>query len=150
MASYQLLASESTIQVKSPTVTEDVVYCTILTSPSDVVASMPVSADAFSHNKASVDLTNFANAIEDIMTNTAVIAGVGSQSIDASGLIQDNVVFTVQYVPPGSGSTSITADAVVRSDLLNFSDGQIGSVLLQQVDAIINGVLGNLKSLSGG
>lgn len=150
MASYSLQASESTVQVLSPTVVNEIVYCTILTSPSGVLASKPVSDTAFSHNKASVDLTNFTNAIEDIMTNKAVIAGVGSQAIDPNGLIQDNVDFTIQYVPPGSTSTSITAVASVPVGLLNFSDGEIGSTLLQEVDAIINGVLANLKSLASG
>ena len=150
MASYSLQASESTVQVLSPTVVNEIVYCTILTSPSGVLASKPVSDQAFSNNKASVDLTNFTNAIEDIMTNKAVIAGVGSQAIDPNGLIQDNVDFTVQYVPPGSTSTSITAVASVPVGLLDFSDGEIGSMLLQEVDAIINGVLANLKSLASG
>lgn len=150
MASYSLLASESTVQVLSPTVVNDVVYCTISTSPSAVIASIPVQQTVFNANQGASELTNFANAVEDIMTNKAVIGAVGSQIIDANGLIQDNVTFTVQYVPPSSGSSAVTAEADVPAGMLNFSDGEIGSTLLQEVDAIINGVLANLKSLAGG
>ena len=90
MASYALLASESTVQVLSPTLTNDVVYCTIHTQPSGVIASMPVPKLAFDANSAKPELTAFANAIEQIMaaprvkTVAEVPASLGLK-IDFSG-----------------------------------------------------------------
>lgn len=150
MASYVLIASESTVQVLSATVVNPVVYCTIETSPSNVIASIPVQQDVFDAGQSGVELTNFADAIEQIMTNAHVASAVGSQQIDANGLLSDYVTFTVFYNPPGTTGQSVTANADVAVAELNFTDGQIGSVLLEQVDAIINGVYANLKSAAGG
>lgn len=150
MASYVLIASESTVQVLSSTVVNAVVYCTIETSPSNVIASIPVQQDVFDAGQAGVELTNFADAIEQIMTNANVSSAVGSQQVDANGLLSDYVTFTVFYNAPGTTGEAVTATADVPVAELNFTDGQIGSVLLQNVDAIINGVLANLKSAAGG
>lgn len=150
MAGYSLIASESTVQVLSPTVVNDVVYCTILTSPSSVVASIPVQASVFDAGTMGPELTNFANAIEQIMALDAVIAAVGAQTIDPNGLIADQVAFTVQYVPAGNAATAITAEVLIPVAELNFSDGQIGSVLLQDVEAQINAAVTHLKNAAGG
>lgn len=150
MASYGLIGSYSTVQVLSPTVVNDIEYCTIRTDPSGVIASKPVQRSVFESNQASSDLGNFAEAIEQIMTNTAVIAGVGSQTIEPSGLLVDNVVFTVEYPAGDTSGSAVTAEAVVPVNLLDFTDAEIGRVLLEQVDAIINTTYGNLKSAAGG
>jgi|SRR5215469_16705356 len=150
MASYSLLSSESTVQVLSANVVNPVVYCTIQTSPSSVIASKPVSATAFADNQAVSALTNYADAIETLMQNTHVVAAGGEQTLDASNLLADNVTFTVQYVPAGSAPTSITAEAVVPTALLDFSDAEIGRTLETQAQAIIDGVYANLQSAAGG
>jgi hypothetical protein len=150
MSSYALEGSYSTVQVLSPTLVQNVVYCTISTSPSGVIASMPVLETTFENNAAGAELTNFANAIEQIMQNTAVIAAVGSQTIDPTGLLTDNVVFTLEYSDPTTGPTGATAEAIVPVTLLNFSDAEIGTTLLGDVDDILNGVYGNLRSAAGG
>jgi len=150
VASYQLLASESTVQVLSPTVTQDVVYCTIQTSPTNVIASIPVSTAAFTNNMAAQELTAFANNIETLVGRGHVIGASGVQTIDSSGLLQDQVVFTVAYVPTGSSSSSITADAVVPATMLTIDDPSIDQVLLDEAEAIITGVYDNLKSAAGG
>lgn len=150
MANYSLKASYSTVQVLSPTLTQDVVYCTIQTVPSNVVASISVSQTAFSNNGANEELTAFADGIEQIMTSANVNAASGGQTIDASGLLADNVVFIVDYEPPGSSGTSITAEATVPVGLLSQSDPAIAEVTMQEADAIINGVYANLKNAAGG
>jgi len=150
MASYSLLSSQSTVQVLSPTVVNDVVYCTIQTTGSSVIASVPVSAAAFANNSAISELTAFANNIETLIGRGNVDGATGVQTLDANGLIQDQVSFTVVYVPAGSSSTSITAEALVPVNLLTVDDPAIDQVLLDQAEAIIDGVYGNLQSAAGG
>jgi hypothetical protein len=150
MASYALLASESTVQVLSPTLTNDVVYCTILTQPSGVIASMPVPKIAFDSSSARPELTAFANAIEQIMARPEVVAATGEQTIDHNGLLADNVTFTVQYTPPGTTPTSITADVVIRVAELNFEDELIGRTLLEDVLAKIQATYAQLEASASG
>src|SRR5690242_9047308 len=150
MAGYSLLTSEETVQVLSPTVANDVVYCTIRTTPSGVIAAIPVQRTVFNAGQAGVELTNFADAIEQIMALSQVVAGSGQQSIDTNGLLADEVAFTVEYVPAANAATSITAEAVVPTPMLNFTDAEIGRTLLSEVEAIITGVYNNLKAAAGG
>lgn len=150
MAGYTLKASYPTVQVLGPGLTNDVVYCTIETDPSGVIASMPVQATTFAQQQAAAALTNFAEAIEQIMENTAVIGAVGAQTIDPNGLIQDNVVFTIGYPAPADAATQITGEATVPVGLLDFSDAEIGRTLLDEVDVILNETYGSLRSAAGG
>jgi hypothetical protein len=151
VATYILLASESTVQVLSPTFVNDVVYCTIQTHPSLVIASMPIQADVFNAGGGGPELTAFANAIEDIMAMPEVVAATGTQVIDASGLIADQVAFTVQYVPPtSSAATSITAECLIRVAELNFEDSLIGATLLADVKKQIDAVYNQLKAAASG
>lgn len=150
MASYSLKASYSTVQVLSPTLTEEVVYCTIQTIPSNVVASMAVSQVSFDNNGAAETLTAFGNNIEQIMKSANVNAAQGGQTIDPNGLLEDNVVFVVDYEPPGSSGTQITAEATVPVGLLSQTDPAIEQYAMQQADAIVNAVYANLKSAAGG
>lgn len=67
----------------------------------------------FDAGLASQVLTNFSDGIEYLMELPSVIAGIGSQSLDANGLIADLVVFTMQFVGTGAGTTGVTAVADV-------------------------------------
>ena len=111
---------------------------------------MPVQADVFKVGGAGPELTAFTNAIEQIMDIEPVIAAVGEQSIDASGLLKDNVAFTVEYTPTSTTPTSVTAEALVPVGMLNFEDALIGRTLLAEVEAIIDGVYNNLKAAAEG
>lgn len=150
MAAYTLLSSYSTVQVLSPQAVNDVVYCTIQTIPSGVIASVPVDQTEFDVAGTGPILESTAEAIETVMTDQRVIAGSPSQSIDSSGLLADNVVFTVQYVPPGSSGTDITADATVPVTLLNFSEEPRDQLNAARVETIIDAVYTNLQNAAGG
>jgi len=150
MAAYALLSTYSTVQVLSPQLTRPVVQCTISTSPSGVIASMAIDQGVFDAGATSPELEAFANAIEQIMARTEVVAAVGGQSIDANGLISDNVVFTVSYPAGAAPSGAVTAEAVVPVASLNFEDGLIGSTLLENVLATIDGVYSNLQNAATG
>jgi len=147
---YALVGSYSTVQVLSATQVVDVVYCTIKTQPSGVIASLPVQQKIFEEGTSGTELNNFTQAIEQVMSNPHVIAGVGSQSIDASGLLADSVVFTVEYRDPVKAPNGATALATVGVGQLDFSDALIGRTLLAGVSAIIDGVYANLKAAAGG
>lgn len=151
MAGYSLIATETTVQVLSPTVVMDVVYATIQTQPSGVIASLAVPKSTFEQDNAGVLLASYANDIEQLMAYQHVIAAQGGQTIDATGLIADHVTFIVEYVPPGGAASSITAEAVVPTGLLSEGgDPTIERVLIAQAKAIIDGVYANLVSAAGG
>lgn len=150
MASYTLLASYTTVQVLAPTLVSDVVYCTIQTSPSSVIASMPLDAITFNAGDSATLLGYFADNIETIMSQGKAIAGQGVQTIDANGLLQDQVSFTVQYVKAGSSATSVTAEALVPVGLLGGGGDSFSSTLLAEAEAIITAVYDNLQSAAAG
>lgn len=150
MADYDLLASEPTVQVLSPTLVNDVVYCTIQTTPSGVIASIPVQQDVFNLGTAGVELFNFADAIEQIMAINYVIAGVGTQQIDNAGLLQDFVTFTIGYPKEHAEGSTVTVSADIPVDTLNFSDAEIGRVALQNVENILNLAYDNLAAAARG
>lgn len=148
-ATHSLLSSYATVQVLSPTVVNDVLYCTIQTQPSRVVASSPVQADIFNAGRAGAALNWFAHGIEEIMKLDHVIAGAGTQTIDTSGLLSDQVSFTVQYVAPGTSGTSVTAEAPVDASLLNQYDPDLASAGITQAEAIVAATYNNLKIAAG-
>lgn len=150
MANYQLIASEQTVQVLSPTLVNDVVYCTIQTSPSSVIASMPVDIITFNAGDSGTLLSAFAANIETLMARPEVVAGQGSQTIDANGLLQDQVSFTVSYTPTGGTPGAVTAQALVPVGLLEGGGDSVSAVLLREAEAIIAAVYANLKSAAGG
>ena len=151
MAVYTLIASETTVQQISPTLSYPVEYATIQTSPSGVIASLPLAKIDFDAGTAAPLLTDYANNIELMMRQTGVVAGVGNQTLDENGLIQDNVVFTVSYNPPGSKTGAITTEAVVPTGLLTEGgDPAFEQVVLQQAEAIISAAYKSLVALAGG
>lgn len=150
MASYELKGSYSTVQVLGPSLINDVVYCTIETIPSGVIASMPVDQSAFDGGTAGTLLDGFAQAIELVMQQGEAVAGQGQQTIDQSGLLQDVVTFTVEYTPPGAGATSITAQADVPVPLLSTVETIGGQTTIADAEAIVHAVYLNLENLAGG
>lgn len=150
---YQLIASESTVQVLSPTVVNDVLYCTVESTQSGVIASTPIPADANTAVLQFAALLPFVSAIDEVMNHGHVIAGVGRQSIDDNGLIQDNVAFTVQYIPQGWTTSNITAEVLIpntvllNTRLVNILGGQIPVPDLTEAFAMIDAAY---QSLAGG
>lgn len=149
-AAYTLIASSSTVQVISPTVVNDVLYCTIETNVSHVIASYPIPQGTFESVNSAEALTFFARGIEEIMALDYVIAGTGSQTLDANGLLVDNVVFTVQYVQPGTTGTTVTAEAVCPVATLTGSSVSPGKPDVSAAKAIVDATLADLQKLAGG
>ena len=148
--SYTLIASSSTVQVISPTVVNDVLYCTIETNISHVIASYAIPQGTFESVNSAEALTFFARGIEEIMALDYVIAGTGSQTLDANGLLIDNVVFTVQYVQPGTTGTTVTAEAVCPVATLTGASVSPGKPDVSAAKAIVDATLADLQKLAGG
>lgn len=151
MATYTLVASETTVQVLSPKLVLDIEYCTIQTHPSGVIASLAVSKSTFDSGTAHVVLQDYANNIEFLMTYPHVIGATGTQTLDVNGLIADNVAFTVEYKPAGANVTSVTTEAIVPSGWLSEGgDPAIERVLMAEAEAKIDAAYNNLAAAAGG
>lgn len=150
MATYSIQGSYSTVQVITPSLTQPIQYTTIQTDPSGVIASIALDKAEFDAHTASPLLQAFADAIETVMNHPEVIAGIGTQQLDENGLLSDYVTFTVQYSSPNTAKSGVTAEADVPVGLLNFTDGAIGALLLNQVDAILATAYNALQSAAGG
>lgn len=151
MASYGLIASETTVQVISPKLVLNVEYATIQTQPSGVIASLAVPKAEFDSGGAKIVLQDYATNIETLMALPHVIAGIGAQTLDANGLIQDNVIFTVEYRPAAANVTSVTAEAVVPTGLLSEGgDPAIENLLIHEAEAIITAAYNSLVAMAGG
>lgn len=150
MAGYSIQGSYSTVQVITPSLTQPIQYTTIQTKPSGVIASIALDKIDFEAGTGSTLLQLFADAIETIMNHPEVIAGIGTQQLDENGLLTDYVTFTVQYVGPNTAASGVTAEADVPVGMLNFTDGAIGALLLQEVDAIIAKAYNALKAAAAG
>lgn len=122
-ANYNLVTSQSTIQVLSPTVVQDVVAVTIQTVPSLVIATLWVTKEAWDAGTTSNILTAFAANIEQIMASPNVVGATEGESLDASGLLQTEITFVVGYTPPGSPFPPATVDVPIIAKTL----AQIGA-----------------------
>ena len=150
MPAYTLLASTSTVQVISSTIVNNVVYCTIETSPSNVIASIPVSQASFNNNQSAQELTALADNIETLIGRGHITGGQGVQTLDSNGLLVDQISFTVEYIPSGATSSNITAEALVPVNLLSIDDPAIDRVLLDEAETIITKVYNNLANAASG
>lgn len=148
--SYTLIGNAPTIQVFSPTVSQDVELATIQTKPTGVIATMPVSEISFATNQASETLTALASNIEAIIKQGKAVGGTGTSELDANGLTQFYVTFTVAYNPPGAPVGTVTAEVDVPVGLLGVDDPAIESTLLSQAEAMVNKAYNSLVALSKG
>lgn len=150
MAAYTLIGSDSIVQVLTPTVSQEMVAATISTEPHGVIATVLVSKTAFDSNQAAPELTAFADSIEAILAQGRAIGGTGTSSLDANGLQQYFVTFTVGYNAPGAPAGAVTVDVDVPVGLLTQSDPAIERVVIAEAEALVNKAYASLQSLAGG
>lgn len=112
-ANYQLLTTASSVQVLSPTLVQPIVDATIQTSPHGVIMNYWIDEITWKAGEGPALLEAVAGGVEHIMTSEPVIAGVGSQQLDANGLLAQFVTFTVAYQVPGSNAGPATVDVDV-------------------------------------
>lgn len=125
---YTVLGSFATVQVTSPTTVVDVLRISFRTTPSGVVASANVpyrnlvgftSADA--DQAASIFIGPLADGIERLMGSGMVAGAVGTEDVDASGLLVDYVDVTVQYVSTNPNAPG-PFQSVIRIPVFAFDE----------------------------
>jgi len=109
MAFYNLLATEQTVHVLTTLDTIDAVRATIQSPVHQITAASIVPLDAWGTETGINQLRQVAFDVDWLIDNTPAIAGIGNQSIDANGLTQQVVTFTVAYSPPGSTNPPLTS-----------------------------------------
>lgn len=128
MATYRLENSYDTVQVLSPTLAVEAIYCTIMTAPSGSIVQRAVPKTEFQSDQGSGILSSLATAVEDMIAGGLATAASGSQTVDASGLLADVVVFTVSYTPPNPIAGTLTTTVEVPVDVLT-ADTSFGAFL---------------------
>jgi hypothetical protein len=154
--SYQLLASQDTVQVFSPTLVSDALVCTIASSPSGSILIRTITQQEFTAeggaSGSGVSLLNsLSDAVEQILGEGIAVAASGTQLVDpASGLLYDAVVFTVAYPQGSGGQAQITATVEVPMTTLT-ADTQFGSFLTGgSAQQMILDTYNHLQTLAGG
>jgi hypothetical protein len=125
-------------------------YVTIQSQPSGVIASMSIDQADFDGGTSGTLLADFADAIEVLMARPEVIAGVGQQQIDPSGLLADYVTFTVQYAGPNTAPSGVTAEADVPVGLISTAETFGGHTNLPDAIALITAAYDSLKAAASG
>lgn len=148
-ASYDLVTTQSSIQVISPTVVLDVVVATIKTKPHGVFLDYWIAKDAWDAGVAPTLLTAVADGVEHIMDTLPVSAAYGSTVLDPSGLLAELVTFTVAYQTPGSTFPPATVD--VEVPVSDFGQDTLGGVNagLDDVTAKIKDAYAKLQAAAG-
>lgn len=110
---YDLLSTNSTIQVLSPTLIQPIVDCVLSTKPTGIVFNYWVDKAVWDAHDFVPLLEQVAGNVEHIIAATAAITGVGTEHLDASGLLTQVVTFTVAATAPGGIPNALTLDVDV-------------------------------------
>jgi hypothetical protein len=147
---YDLYPTSSTIQVLSPTLVQPVVDCPLRTKPSGVFFDYWLDQATFDAGEGPVILEAVCAGVEHIMASQPVIAGVGAQQLDANGLLEQFITFTVAYQVPGSTTGPLTVEVDVPVG--DFGQDAIAGTNFGLADAenIIQTAYQKLVALAGG
>lgn len=150
---YIVLGSFPTIQVTGPTSVVDVLRITFRTTPSNVVAFANVPYKnlvgfqvANAEQAASVFIGPLADGIERMMGSGEVAGAVGSEDIDASGLLVDYLDVTVEY-NPNDPTRPGPFQSLVRVPVFAFDEPSFYGPL---VGSVIDAAYQALRTLAGG
>jgi hypothetical protein len=147
---YNLLATEDTVHVLSTQDVVDAVRATLETPTHGVVASSIVPKTVWGTAAGIHQLNQVAFDVDYIIDHTAATAAIGNQSIDANGLLQQVVTFTVAYTPPGSTQPPLTTTVDVPMPLLEEVIAPNGPHPgLDAAIAIVDQAAASLKQMSG-
>lgn len=149
-ANYSLVTSQSTIQVLSPTVVQDSVVATIQSHPSNVIADLWMSKSTWDDGDVPGMLSAFAANIETIMAGGKVVSAVGGRTLDANGLLESTITFTVGYKQPGSPFPPATLDVSIPTHEIFQSDTQGRTADITSALAEIDAAYQQLVVAAGG
>lgn len=147
---YDLIATESSRQVLSPTVSLRVVNATLQTKPSGAIFEYWLAKADWDAGTAPVILEAVAGDVEVIMQNEPVIGAVGGSQLDNNGLLAQYITFTVAYKVPGSLHDPLTLDVDVP--VTDFGQDAIGGTNYGLADArqIIQTAYAQLQAAAAG
>jgi|SRR5579863_2754560 len=120
---YRLEDSYDTVQVLSPTLAVEAIYCTIMSAPSGSIVNMTVSKVDFDADQGAGLLDGLSTAVEDALSGGLATAAVGTQGVDDSGLLYDAVVFTVTYAPPNQVAGTLRTTVEIPVNILTADTG---------------------------
>lgn len=123
----QLLSSDPTVQVIGQ-LTTDALFCTFVSTPSGSILNRTVGQVDFQSGAGNALLVSLSDAVESVLGEGIATAAVGTQAIDASGLLADQVQFTVTYVPPYNTPGRIQGVVTVPVNVLT-ADTQFGAFI---------------------
>lgn len=146
---YTLVSSQSTIQVLSPTVVQDVVVCSIQTHPSQVIATLWVTRDEWDGGNAPATLDGFAANIETVMASPEVLSASSGPTLDASGLQSTEITFVVGYKKQGSPFPPATIDVSIPANQLRPGDVEGQEPGVQAALATIDAAYQQLVAAAG-
>lgn len=149
-SNYDLLTTNSSVQVLSPTLTQPVIDATVKSKPSGVIFDYWIDETTWKAGEGPVLLENVAAGVEHIMASEPVIAGVGSQQLDAGGLLAQFVTFTVAYQVPGSTAGPATSDVDVPIGDFGQDSFQGQNFGLEDAHAKIQAEYARLEALAAG
>ena len=145
---YDLLSSNSTVQVLSPTLSSPAVDVWISTKPSGAIVNLVLDKGTFDSNEGGVVLALFAGEVEAVLAQGKAISAVGTSDLDASGLREVFVTFTVGYTPPGSNLPPATVDVDVPVGWLAGAQGSAAAGGLAQAEALIDDAYAKLEAMA--
>lgn len=147
---YDALATQTSIQVLSPTVVLDAIDTTLRTKPSGVIFDYWLAKADFDAGTAGTLLEQVAGGVEHIMSTEPVIGGYGTSQLDKTGLLAQFVTFTVAYTVPGSISGPLTVDVDVP--VTDFGQDAIAgeNFGLADASALIQAAYANLQAVANG
>lgn len=147
---YDLLATNSTIQVLSPTLIEPIVDCVLSTKPTGIVFDYWVDKAVWDAGDAAPLLEQVAGNVEHLIASTPAIGGFGVQHLSDSGLLSQAVVFTVAATAPGGLPNSLTVEVEVPIgdlDQETFAGQNFG---LAAAEALIQDAYNKLTAAAAG
>lgn len=148
---YDLLASEATVHVLSTTDVVDAVRATVQSPRHGIIASSIVPQTIWGTALGADQLNQVAFDVDYIIDHTAAISAIGNQRIDANGLLEQVVTFTVGYTPPGSTNPPLTATVDVPMPWLEelIAPGSTSHPGLEKAIALVEAEAERLQTMAG-
>lgn len=107
---YDLLATSDTIQVLSPTLTLPSVVCTLRSKPTGMIFQYAVAKATWDAGDAPPLLELVAEHAEHLISATPAFEGTGGDRLDANGMREFYIAYTVGDSVPGFPPNTLTAE----------------------------------------
>ena len=144
----RLQNADPTVQVVGDLTTEARI-ATFFSYPSGSVLIRVISEADYQADSGNALLNALSDAVESILGEGIATAAVGNMTFESSGLLQDNVTFTVIYVPSYPTVGTITGDVTIRVSVITADTGLLGGAGAASAPDLILAEYNRLKALAG-